>query len=608
VIWLVSLYLAAASPAPSVHAARAGEERLLVAKKGKKKKKGADKPAVDLPPAHVSTNAKELKLKFKKRSAPVYLLEPTKPFEVQVTGEGMLILVLQRVLGAGPEHVDIIPELDASAMDQVKFSGAKNAAAKLVGHSKKDVTNAEPLKIAIGSGIHTVRLNPAAASANAVVEVVWMPGASKDQAPVAKDLPPPEPRAPPVAPPPPSAPTGGDDDLSIPGIAPPAAPPLTASGEKPPPPEPRTQLERDIRGGKQRDGVDDTYASVAIAKRGEPTTTPYHRVTEEKPFVFLVDGPGSVSVRIHRLVPAGKDDPGPVQVSILEDDVLSRTVTLDLPLSENWAVPLEPSWRLTSPKEYRIQLGARLSRFSFLASDMAGQTLAIRYEFVPQDKAAAMAVMGLGSDLGLAGDDVTGATAITEVEMRETVVERVVTVQVAGQGAAEETLGVGIAAGAVMPLWGGLPAPAAGLELSLPFLDGAVALAVEAKVERHAMTSQGVDGQQARIEAESLVWAIPIEAGPTFRLALGDSLRLGVGVHGAFVPLFASSTANGGEQTAQRSVWGAGGTGSAEIRLGVGWWVVEAGYTWVEPRRLGDALKRFSPSGVEVLTRFRFAL
>ena len=97
---------------------------------------------------------------------------------------------------------------------------------------------------------------------------------------------------------------------------------------------------------------------------------------------------------VHRLVPAAlAKDPGSVQLSILENDVLVRTVSVTTPLSSEWSVSDQLGARVSGAKELKIELGAKLSRFSFLGAEMQGQALAMRYTFAPGDKSTATTIL-----------------------------------------------------------------------------------------------------------------------------------------------------------------------------------------------------------------------
>ena len=326
--------------------------------------------------------------------------------------------------------------------------------------------------------------------------------------------------------------------------------------------------------------------------------------------MLVADGPGDVTVRVHRLTTAGTAMPASETLTILENDVLLQTFDLDSQTSTTLEVVGDVSLEVAAVKEYKLDLGPRLSRFAFQPSESSAEGLAITYSFAAGEKSSAMALtMDLGDEFGLGGD-LGGGTTITEVAVREKVVE-VVTEKVIRVGEERtETLGVAVTAGGLIPTWGGSPAPTAGMELQwvLPFADGAWALTAEGLVQWHTLLGRGVDAGQAELRSRAEVWVVPVRLGPTFRYPFTDSIRLAAGLRGSFNWIGGSSRTRGGETSASATAFGASGVLSFELRVGAGWWTLDAGYGWAESIDVGDAVTDFNPAGVEFGTRFRFVL
>jgi hypothetical protein len=558
-----------------------------------------------LPSLVVKTSLPTVNLKLKRRRATGVLVEPGGELTVAFSGAGRLGILVYQALGArqkkGSAPVTVLWNVDGGARRRISFTGSIDRQARVSGPASKALSQPRGATARVGDGGHRASFEVPAGTTAAVIELRWYPGKAKNPASVrmvtvaASELGPPPASPQPL--PPPGAPATPRESPAVQVAA--GARPTTAK-----------EIEKQIAAGGIRDGVVGAYTMIAIRNVNDGSSGWFARASADRPYAFVVDGPGDVTVRVHRLASGSEVLPRSETLTILENDVLLKTLDLDLPISDSLEVVGATSLATSAIQEYKLGLGPRVSRFTFQPSEASASGIAIQYSFEPEDKNSAMALtMDLGDDLGL-GDELGGTTNITQVAVREKLVQ-VVTEKVVRVGdARSEILGVAVTAGSSIPTWGGAPVPAAGLELQwvLPFGDGAWALSAEGSAQWHTLSSRGVDSTQAELHSRAEVWLVPVRAGPTFRYSFSDSIRLAVGARGSFNYLFGTSHSLGGDTGASTTALGAAGSVSFEVRVGAGWWALDAGYAWAQTVDLGRAVRAFNPAGVEVGMRFRFVL
>ncbi|OGQ79227.1 MAG: hypothetical protein A2289_07950 [Deltaproteobacteria bacterium RIFOXYA12_FULL_58_15] len=538
----------------------------------------------------VTTDLPEVTIKLNRRQTNGVLLAPGQSIDFKIAGAGRLAVVAFQVLAPGKKkaskNVTVKVTADGVTQKPVSFRGKLDRKAKLIGTRTSSVTSSKSLLVRLLEGDHVVSISVPKSSTSAVVELQFYPGKSMSAASVFFSLP-----------------SAEDKPVAV------AAPSKVARSDAVTETQPWSGLQKRIENSEIRDGEVGSYEILTLADATDGGTEIYAHVTAEKPYQVLCDGPGVVTVRLHRLS-TGAALPASENLIILENDVLLQSFDLTGEASETLSAVGKPDIKVAMANEYKLNLGPKLSRFSFQPSESAVDGLAVRYTFAPQKKDSAMSLtLDIGDEFGLGGD-LGGGTTITEVAEREKVVKIEVEKVIRVGEEREETVGVAVTAGVAFPTWGGVPAPTAGIEMQwvLPFADGLMALCTEGQAQRHTLLGYGADTAAVELRSRSFIWVVPVRVGPTFRFPVGESVRFAVGARGSFYYLTGSSNSRGGERSDSAVAWGAAGIASFELRLGAGWWVLDAGYGWAQSVDVGDAIRGFSPAAIEVGTRFRFVL
>ncbi len=585
---------ASARPADPV----AAPNRVWLAKKGKAEK--SDGPAK----VEVTTALPVLELKVKKLTSKGVLVKPAEELTATIEGRGKLAVVVYQALRpdekVAKEKVSVSLTANGKSAGSVSFKGKLDQKATALGPESPLLSRSKS-KVLKVAGTMTLTLRVPHASSAAVVDLQFFAGKSRSPTPVTFVVPAPS-ESPPVAEAPPS------EEVLPPPDAPPLAPEPPVAAVEVAAPQPGEALLAQIRAGELREGELGEFPRLTITDKTTRAESAYALATAERPYRFAVDGPGTVTVYVHRL--AGLTGASAADtLTILENDILLQSFELDAPLDPNLEV--SSGQGATRVEEYRLNVAGKLSQLVFQPAESAAAGIAVRYAFEPAEKGGILALsLDLGDGLG--GDTMAPQTTITEVAVREKVVQVSVEVEkvVRVERELDETVGIAVTGGAVVPLWGGTPAPAAGVELQwiLPFAKGALALSAEGQAQMYTLLGRGVDPLQAEVRSRSFIWAVPVRVGPTYRHAFTDSLRLAFAGRGTFAWLTGTAKARGGEASGSATVLGGAAAVSLEVRIGAGWWSLDTGYGWTQSADIGAVVRDFSPSGFELGTRFRFVL
>jgi hypothetical protein len=607
---LVAATLMLASSPPMNHrraAAGVDAPRAWVAAK-KKKKAARPLPA----PIRVQTTASPIDVKLKKKVAKAVLLAPGQELSIELPGAGTLAVVAYQALEGGKTVGSVLANtfVDGKPQAGVSFKGAKLAGASFVG--QKGVTPSKPKSalLRISGGTHVVTVRVPSASAAVAIEIVYTPTGSKVAAPVEVSAQAPRvaPELPPPAAPPPALMVASEPSAPPPAPEAPSAPPTLAAapvGSGPAtsaPATPQTDIERRIAAGELRNGVVGTYTPLAIRASEGAEPAMFFRALSDKPFVFVCDGPGIATVRVHWL--AGKEDPsGGVKLTLLENDVLMSTVDVDTAVAPGASIAGNTQLRVSAAKEYKLTIGPKVSRFAVQPSDNATAGVAVTYSFEAKEKTSSMALtLDLGDEMG--GGDMAGATMLTEVSVRERVieVEKVVHVE-----AGEEIVGVAAVGGIVAPEWRGLPAYAAGIEIRLN-LSRWFALSLEAIGQRQDLAIEVADPSGVTVPAGTNVLALPLTAQWVTRIRVTDGFGFFIGAGGGMTYVRASGASRDAPVVVTQWVPTGKASLGMEVQIGPGWLAIDGGYLYAAPSTYDGVLDSYSPGGFPVAMRYRLGL
>lgn len=570
---------------------------------------GKDASQPSIPTVRVTSHSERLSIRVGKARRSVFVATAEQPLKLEIEGPGRLKLELRRVMGRKQKKVKrarVQVIVDGKAA-RVKVGGPTDAAARVPPKHGIGLSAGTSTTRKLAAGPHTVEVVALPGARGVAVFVVFrMPGHAKP-IPVI------------VAP----AAAGGDalalTPLQTPLIdakdeVPPIQTPEVASGEavmpeapkaEPEPPPAPTVKER-IAAGEIRHGLESQHDELTLVhENGERRES--HLATNDRPFVILVDGPCEITIRMHRLIDSaeGKAAQGTeYSIVLLEDDVVLQQVRGKTEVSSVWKIdPASGLGWLTvaKPKEVRLQVATKVARLAFLVSDSVRGGMAMSYEFTGAEKSLASSML-LSLD-----DDEDGIglnlppTIVTEVDIKETVIERIV------YRGKKEFLGLGLRAGAVVPPWGGQPSLAAALEITfaLPFAGQAFALGLEGGFQRHDLSAAAPDELGGVVSTRATVNSVPILGLVSGRLRLSQSFRGYVTVGGGIMVVLASVEVGttSQEDSQVRPLVRAGG--GIETLLGPGWLGFEVTWTQTFGQDL-QILENYSPGGLTPWLRYRF--
>ncbi len=359
-----------------------------------------------------------------------------------------------------------------------------------------------------------------------------------------------------------------------------------------------------IRRGESRDGF--LRESETVTLYNDSDERPCSVIDIERPFDFMVDGPGAVVLRFFRLYPTPDAPTTSVNVAILENDVLLRTVQIELPVAKTWEVDGGRDLYPSAPLEYRLVLAPQLSRFSVQLSSEVGE-LAVGYRFEAEEKSAMQMSMAMaGDEFGFAG---AGGASVEEVVIKEEVIERIL-----GASDREQVFDVSIGSGMAMPMWGGPPSwsLSAEFQYTLPFWSERLAIALRLGYQYHSLNAAVADPSQVVLNAGATVHAMPIALRPSFRHRFRMPFlrklpaRVDVGLSVATFFLLAQRESQGTTIKDDDWVFALGPWAALEVEAGPGWAALEVGYTWGRKGVLREVVRGFRPSAIEAQLFYRY--
>ncbi len=531
-------------------------------------------------PVRLKTAAERVTVKARKPMAG-YLFRGSEPIELVVQGPTNLVLTLQQALkahSAAPAvEVDLVVD-DRS--ERVTLPGKPWKRGRIDGRPDLMLTVPKPVTLRLGGGAHLLRL--VSTGEGHLVRVDHQAGRASEPAVVVLDLAPPAVAvAPPV-----SAPVAV---VSPPAPAPPTPAPAPAK------PAAGSPIEERIARGELRDGLLTSYPTLSLTHRETGERRLFQQVAAEQSYAVAVGGPGILTVRLHPLLKNGAA--GSYALVILENDVVLQTLNGALSPDGAWTVEAAHGAKVGEPRELRLKIGAKPSRLVFQISRAAQAGMAIGYRFEAEKVSLA--------DLSFDDEGPTSLppTLLTEVDLREMVVEKVVY-----RDTSSGFLGVAVGAGAVMPAAGGAPAIAADVELrlTLGFISRLLAAGVVSGASQHVMSVRFADRDGAILDVRSTVLAVPMLGKLSFRLPLGESLALAASAGGGMVYVMAERSGLEVTTSATAWQWAAVAGAGLELALGPGVVAVEVGYTYVPVVPLAEVLENYSPGGPGAFLRYRF--
>jgi len=560
----------------------------------------------------IVSDAPKVEVRVKKTRSPALAVSSGKTVEATLTGPGSLVLsVYQPLEGKAIEaaqQVQVDAFIDGAAAASVAAKNAKLQGGVLRAKKPGGVTKPESATLAIAAGRHTLIVSVRPTSSVAVLSfeyrlegakaplpiayVKGVPGAAPST--VAAASPPPEPPPAPVL-----ASAAAPSEALAPSPAPPPAAPAPATSSPPASAATSSQseVERRVTAGEIRDGLLSRHETLTLLEATNGTRESFYRVKSEVPFTFIVDGPGVAVVHAHRLTKTG-EAAATQSLNILENDVMLMTVELDAPLSATRTVEGSPQYQVSDLKEYKLTVGSKVSRFSVVPTETPYGVL-IAYTFLAKEKATSGAMaLDFGADLGLGGQDAASQTMLTEVAVRDRVVEKVVEVP-----GSSEVVGVGLGGGTLVPSWGGQPGPAVGVEVRANF-GRYFALSFEALGSQHDMAAGAADPLGASRDANARVLAAALLGKAVVRLPLGPYVALYVAAGGGTVFAYATGGASG-SLSASRWIPAVAGNGGLEVRLGPGWLGLDGGFIYAGVRDFTGIVDGYATGGIPAGLRYR---
>ncbi|MEE8408246.1 MAG: hypothetical protein V3T05_01450, partial [Myxococcota bacterium] len=562
------------SDAPSITPAPAADDSggVRVARRQRRSRRSTKKaPTVPVKVVNPGATSGTLKQGRKKRS--VYFADPGAPLELQMSGAGKLALVIHQVLPAKKlerKKLTVSVSADGGSARTVTVLGRVLRKGSLEGGATSVVSNPKKHFEKLGPGDHTITVSVPEGTLGVAVRIEWYPAGFNKAAPVVV-----EPRKASAAmlaaiadldddddddieaPPPPTTPPAATM-VPIASVPPPEPPPsgpppteiaATPVAETPPTPQSLEEaLAKRIAAGEVRDGLIGTWATLEVTHTRKPEKRTFHHVPEEKSFTVLVDGPGLLTIRLHRLIdPAQAANEAGKQYSvvILEDDVVLQQLSGVTELSQTWELGPSSSSAglvLSEPKEYRLKVGNRKSKLALQISESA-DGMAIQYSFSAET--LSLASMDLGFDDEDDEDEDIGP--IAPVAPKPTVVMEVAVAERIIIEEKDNFIGFAAQAGIVVPAAGGDPVTTVGADVrfGLPFAGGAITVGAHAGYHRHTLqANNGETGAPVRVRSRTD--SVPLFAKASYSLPLGESLAVYTNIAAGFLYIRASSRALGG--------------------------------------------------------------
>ncbi|MBW2459626.1 MAG: hypothetical protein JRI68_34350 [Deltaproteobacteria bacterium] len=580
----------------------------------KRKRKGR-KPAKVEPVRIRSGDTAELSLEQKgRKTLQVYAVTPDAPLAMEVTGPGKLALVVYQLLPKSTKtrKQTFLISVDGKRATKVKVTNKPFRKGTLAG-DVSTVSNGKKRLERLKGGTHTVQVTAPAGSAGAVVRIEMYVTGAKMAAPVViepqrsdlmaaaldaldDDEEPP--------PPPPEPPPSPVEPVEV------AAAPIAPTEPVEPVADPTAALAARLSAGEIRDGLVGDYQPATVVDEDSGERTTFQRIASEESFSFMVQGPGEVTVRLHRLVAGITAAASEYKIVILENDVLLQQLSGATEVLTRRK--LEPSLTAMAPpalsdaKEYRLKVGPKQSRFAFQIAQ-APEGMVIRYRFAAEE--ASLASMALDFDDEDDDEDgigfSMGTAALPTVVMEVDVTEKTIVVE-----QSKGFLGLGVYAGTMVPVAGGGMGVVGTFEISaaLPWLDRAFVVAVDGTFITHDMTASIGDPAGAAINARSTVYAVPVIGKVIGRLRLAEIFAL-YG-HGGFGVSYvrAERRALGSKTATANWLWTLRGGAGVELELGPGAMIVDAAFLFAPTADFGTSLEGYTPTGPVFTAGYRMGL
>lgn len=368
------------------------------------------------------------------------------------------------------------------------------------------------------------------------------------------------------------------------------------------------RLTRLFRAGKARHGLLGTYPTRRLIHLGNDTERAFHHVEELESYAMLLEGPGVLTVRVHRLINSRQEPTTevPYSVVIIENDIVLQTLNDEVAPSRVWALSAgdNPHGLLVSTgKEYRLKLGPKRARV-VLQTPKSPEGMLIDHDFAPAERplaALALTLDEVASHDGETSPPVPSSQAATVVLARD-VPEQVPTPD-------RDYVSLGARVGIRAPQLGRTPGVAALGEVTFlwPLFDGKLHTGVEAGYLRESLDARAMRST-IEVHAGATIQAVPI----FFRIAWHQALTEHTGAYGGMGggPVFLQAERHSVGATTAVSDWtfGVRPAAGAELQLGPGWIGAEAAYLFVPRRNYGDILREYTPGAFELSLQYRLSI
>ena len=453
-----------------------------------------------------------------------FFMDAQSPVRVDVPRSGKLVLnfyQLQKKKNAPKGSIEF--SLDGTPPLGVRLNGKSSRKIKMIG---KPGRLAKPIKRVdmVGDGSHIVNLTAVGSTQVAVVVAFYIATRMKPLPVVLQKGPPPEKAEEPAAvamdnpaPPPVLDPSGPNDDAGPVVTDPPLDDDPTiveeiaaANADATPLDPAASALQARITAGEIRDGLVHKHTSLVVVRNEGDETHTMHLVQPSQPYDIMLAGPGVLSLRIQqltgaatKLLEAGKK----YSIVVLENDVMLRNLDIVGEYADKWSVEGDSSAAVAQPRQYRFEIGGKEARLAMHVPEDLPTGVLMEYSFEAGERTSGMDVLALGLE-GMGGMSLIPDTTVTEIDMRETVVEKVVYLG----GEQQEYFGLGARAGVVVPIWGGEPAMGGGVELRfiIPFLERMFAIGVEIEVQHQTLVVSAADPRGAELNASATALGVPL--------------------------------------------------------------------------------------------------
>ncbi len=536
-----------------------------------------------LPPFTVQTNLNAVTIKLRKRAAKGLLLKASQEFSFPVPGKGIIAVIARQPMRTRKARTKVSINIDLEGKSTVLlFSGTRDRYARTATGSK--LSKPKALRLTVNS-TQTVRVQALGASADVVIELQFYPAGGRAFAQM-------------EIMPQTSAPAAVEvltlEATDITNTTDnPAAPdtPVPAQPDSPPTPS-MAEIEAQVRSGKARDLVVGSFPPLKIEHEGSPPVL-CHRASIERPFHFVVQGPGTVTLRLYGLYSPGQHASAPL--TIMENDVLFQTVSVGTDVSQGFRTTDSPDINISAPREYQLRLGSGLSRFEILVADDAQNGVALYYAFEPEPLPD---VTDLASVV-LGGDAASARTILSEVQIRETVVEKIVKV------GGDEFVGIAAAANMTVPAWLGSPGFGGNLSLRLGLPIDRLALNIEAGIQDQQVVTSTPGELGVLHDSLMNILSVPLSVNIVAYVLSTNDLHLYIQLGGG--GMFVSANQRLADNTKSATVFTALGraTAGVEIRLGGGWIVADAGFIYTPRTPLKGVLRGYSGTGYPIALGYR---